>query len=347
MKEQRLREILSSFEKVRIAVVGDYFLDKWLLIDRSRDEVSIETDLTAYQVFGKRICPGASGTILNNLSTLGVGTLYAVGFVGDDGEGYELVRELKNQGVNIEHIFKSGDVFTPTYIKPLFSSGKTETETNRLDIKNIKTTQRELEDKVIQNLWSVAPKVDALIALDQLREENCGVLTERVRQELANIADAHPDLIVYADSRAFTDRFRNVIIKCNHHEALAIISPDQRNQADLEIVKRCLLKMSETTHHRVFVTCGPRGVLAMNDSGGVDLVETVDIKGPIDICGAGDACSSGIVASMCMGASAQEAAFVGNLVSSLTIQQLGTTGTANRNQVIQRYLEFFGEGQAK
>ena len=41
-----------------------------------------------------RAQPGGAGTILNNLVALGVGRIVPVGFCGDDGEGYELRREL-------------------------------------------------------------------------------------------------------------------------------------------------------------------------------------------------------------------------------------------------------------
>jgi bifunctional ADP-heptose synthase (sugar kinase/adenylyltransferase) len=39
------------------------------------------------------------------------------------------------------------------------------------------------------------------------------------------------------------------------------------------------------------------------------------------------------------GGSAQEAALVANLVASITVQQIGTTGTASVTQVINRYRE--------
>jgi hypothetical protein len=48
---------------------------------------------------------------------------------------------------------------------------------------------------------------------------------------------------------------------------------------------------------------------------------------------------SGIVASLLVGASAQESADVGNLVASITVQQLGTTGTASPQQVVDRWRE--------
>jgi bifunctional ADP-heptose synthase (sugar kinase/adenylyltransferase) len=78
MERQRLIEILDRFSGLRIAVVGDFFLDKWLEIDRSLDELSVETGLTAYQVVAKRCYAGAAGTVLSNLSALEAGTLYAL-----------------------------------------------------------------------------------------------------------------------------------------------------------------------------------------------------------------------------------------------------------------------------
>jgi sugar/nucleoside kinase (ribokinase family) len=45
---------------------------------------------------------------------------------------------------------------------------------------------------------------------------------------------------------------------------------------------------------------------------------------------------AGIVSALCCGASPAEAAAVGNLVASITVQQIGTTGTATRKQVLER-----------
>ena len=71
-----------------VGVLGDLFLDRYLDIDPARDEPSVETGLTAYQVVGVRSYPGALGTVLNNLAALGVGRIVPVAAIGDDGEGY-------------------------------------------------------------------------------------------------------------------------------------------------------------------------------------------------------------------------------------------------------------------
>jgi sugar/nucleoside kinase (ribokinase family) len=63
----------------------------------------------------------------------------------------------------------------------------------------------------------------------------------------------------------------------------------------------------------------------------------------VDIVGAGDSATSGIVASLIAGADPLEAACVGNLVASITVQQIGTTGTATPEQVLNRLRESASE----
>ena len=82
----RLAELIERFPRLRIAVVGDFFLDKYLDVDPAIAEASIESGKTANQVVAIRHSPGAAGTVVSNLAALGTGTLHAVGFTGDDGE---------------------------------------------------------------------------------------------------------------------------------------------------------------------------------------------------------------------------------------------------------------------
>jgi sugar/nucleoside kinase (ribokinase family) len=68
-------------------------------------------------------------------------------------------------------------------------------------------------------------------------------------------------------------------------------------------------------------------------------VPAYPVSGLIDIVGAGDSTSAGIACALAAGATLPEAAAFGNLVASITIRQIGTTGTATREQVRQRWQE--------
>src|SRR5437763_16198204 len=90
-----LEHILGRIPSLTIGVLGDLFLDRYRDLDAALTEPSLETGLDAYQVVNVRPLPGAAGTVLNNLVTLGVGRVYPVAVIGDDGEGYELTRALR------------------------------------------------------------------------------------------------------------------------------------------------------------------------------------------------------------------------------------------------------------
>src|SRR5207248_8719350 len=101
-----IERILSTIPQRTIGLLGDLFLDRYLDIDPARDEPSVETGLTAYQVTGVRSYPGALGTVLNNLAALGVGRIVPIAAIGDDGEGYELRQALKAMpGVELGGVF--------------------------------------------------------------------------------------------------------------------------------------------------------------------------------------------------------------------------------------------------
>ncbi|HET6325513.1 MAG TPA: carbohydrate kinase, partial [Planctomycetaceae bacterium] len=71
MKRDRLEELLARFASRRVAVMGDFFLDKYLEVDPKLAETSVETGKTANQVVEIRTSPGAAGTVVNNLAALG------------------------------------------------------------------------------------------------------------------------------------------------------------------------------------------------------------------------------------------------------------------------------------
>lgn len=342
MEKTRLKSILSELKNVSIVVAGDYFLDKYLYIDREKDELSLETNLTAYQVVNKLLNPGAAGTITNNLRALGVGNVISLGFIGEDGEGFELAKGLKDTGVNTKYLIKTNKRFTPTYTKPVFTENSAVKELNRLDIKNWTPTPKIIENKIINNLASLAKKVNAVIVLDQVGEENCGAITEKVREFLPELYHINKDLIIYADSRVNIAKFNSIIIKCNNYEAARVLTGESEMEPDSLLIKKSGVFLSNKTGMPVYITCGKDGIMVFNKEY-FRKIPAVFAKGPFDKCGAGDSATSGIVSALCCGASLPEAALLGNIVSSITIQQIGTTGTASPAQILERYEEVFNK----
>src|SRR4029453_17180601 len=128
-----IEQVLAALPHTTIGVLGDLFLDRYLDLDAGLTEPSIETGLDAYQVVKVRSYPGSAGTVINNLAALGVGRIYPIAFIGDDGEGDELRQALKLlPAVEQGGILSVPERRTPTYTKPMLG----QEELNRLDIKN-------------------------------------------------------------------------------------------------------------------------------------------------------------------------------------------------------------------
>src|ERR1035437_4946908 len=93
LTRKRFTELTAKFPQTNIAVIGDFFLDEYLILDKRLSEISVETNLEAYQVTSTRKNPGAAGTVTNILRSLDA-PVAAIGFTGDDGHGFELRRAL-------------------------------------------------------------------------------------------------------------------------------------------------------------------------------------------------------------------------------------------------------------
>ncbi len=332
MNANRFTEITNRYGRLRAGIVGDFFLDRYLHIDPAKNETSIETGLTVYNVVQVRSQPGAAGTILNNLVALGVGEVFAVGFCGDDGEGYELRQALAAQpGVNLAHFLTTSMRRTPVYCKPLvLEPGKPPRKLNRFDSKNWTPTPPDLKRALADRIRVVAAVADILLLLDQVDLPETGVVTDLVKDAAHAAQQSRSDLVVLADSRRGLRDFPPVGFKMNVAEfALLIDSP----ASGLDEVRRHAAELSARNGQPVFVTLAEVGIVGAALGGEPEHLPAHPVRGPIDIVGAGDAVTANLAVALAAGASVREAMELAMAAASVVIHQVGTTGTASTSQL--------------
>jgi bifunctional ADP-heptose synthase (sugar kinase/adenylyltransferase) len=330
----RLDAILGAMPRLTIGLVGDLFLDRYLELQPT-GEISIETGLEAYQVVGVRNSPGALGTVMNNLAALGVGLLMPTTVIGDDGHGYDLLRVVRRLPVDPQNIICSPDRLTPTYTKPMQPIGDEWRELNRLDVRTRGPLSEKVQDFLCERIAHTWMSSDGLIVLDQVNETGCGVITDQVRSFLRSLAKERPEKLIYVDSRQRLSAFDFGVLKGNRAEIAAASGIDPA--ADLAAFEQATKRIAARTGKPVFCTLGEIGTLVATTDGKTEVVPAPHVSGPIDIVGAGDAATSGIVTALLCGATPVEAAMLGNLVASITIQQVGTTGTASPAEVREQW----------
>lgn len=345
MTRRKLESILERLPDLSIAVFGDFFLDRYFVIESSLAERSVETGLTAHQVVRKRLSPGAAGTVASNLRALGVGDVICIGAIGADGEGYELKEALRRLGASYDSwLLESSDIATPCYTKPMLRERGQERELERIDIKNRAPMPCKIESALIDKLEAVLDTTQGVIIADQVQERNFGAVTDGVRGKLGELARKHHDTVFFADSRLRIGEFRGVITKPNMFEAVNAIrggarkdSADAMSEFTLEDAKACAAELRKQTGQDVYMTAQEEGIFIFGEP--PIHVSAVRVEGEIDPVGAGDSCTAGVVSALCAGATSEEAALLGNLVASITVQKIGQTGTATPGEVLARFDE--------
>jgi len=333
VQASRLKEITNRYSDLRVAVVGDFCLDRYLEIDPRRQGISIETGLPVHNVTNVRSQPGAAGTILNNLVALGIGEIYPVGFCGEDGEGFELQRALAaKRGVRLDHFLQTNQRRTFTYCKPLVrEAGKAPVELNRLDSKNWTPTPASIQDRIIESFRKLSDYVNAMILMDQVDVPETGVITAKLLEVVRCFSESNANRLVIADSRRSLQGYPPVCFKMNASELQAFTGAGRK--LSLNELKQTAAGLAQSHGRSVFVTLAEQGILGASRSGQIEHVPAFPIRGEIDVVGAGDSVTANLTAALSSEGTMRESLEIAMAAASIVVHQLGTTGTASVEEI--------------
>lgn len=317
-------EILARFRDLSALVVGDICLDRWCEYDPAAAEPSRETGIPRIAVIRTQVTPGAGGTVANNLAALGAGRVAVLGAIGEDGFAAELLRALAQRRIEPDLIVQTPEIQTFTYTKLLNAETGAE-DLPRVDFINTRPLPEQAERAVLERLRGCASAFDVILVSDQAETAMGGVVTEALRELLAELAAAHPGKVIWVDSRKRAELFRRVIVKPNRDEAADAC----RRAFGAVDYQRLLAFLGGPC---LIVTHGADGALVV-EPGRETWVRTRPVANPVDICGAGDSFSAGAALALRVTGSPVEAARIGNLVASVTIMKKGT-GTASPEEVL-------------
>lgn len=316
-------EIVGAFPRLSVLVVGDICLDHWCTYDPNEAEPSRETGIPRIAVTSTIATPGAAGTVANNLVTLGAREVAVMGVVGDDGHGYELMQKLGQRHIGTDLVCRTPLISTFTYTK-LLNSQTGEEDRPRVDFINTAPLPDSIEQDLADRVMAHAQHFDVVIISDQAETSAGGVVTPRIREALSEVARANPGRVFWADSRRRLEHFRHITLKPNEDEVLAAFR------------RASLASFAELRAHThapaLIVTSGGTGA-KVTTAAGEWHVPTRTVTHPVDICGAGDSFNAGGALTLAITGDPLQAAYVGNLVASITIMQKGT-GSATPQQVI-------------
>ena len=339
MDENRLQDIVLRWAQTRVLVVGDFVLDRRLQIDPARIERSEETGLPAHQVVAVTIAPGAAGQVAAALRAPG-SAVVTLGVIGDDGDGYELRRSLRALGIDERAMVVAADRYPATSILPVNQSAAALSyDLERLDIRSRSPLAPSTTAALIERLRSLVMQVHAVIVVDRIPDEECGVVTSRLRLEIVDLAACHPDVWFLAHSRWRTGLFRNVIVVPNARECVRAVYASDSDHPPLALVGQAAGQLHRRTGKPVIVTLGLRGMLVIHNDG-MTHIPAIPVTGPINAVGANDSVLAVVTVALCAGATLDEAVQAGSLAAAATMRS-GVTGGVAPDQIVALWRAYY------
>ncbi len=330
MKPELLQEVLEKIKSVKIAIIGDFCLDAYWFVDKSKSEISIETGNPTEPIRQQKYSLGGAGNVANNLFALQIKDIRAFGVTGNDPFGAEMISIMNKTGINTRNMLIQDEQWaTHVYIKPHLG----EKEQNRIDFGNFNTLSDKTADRLIQNLRKEAVEVNLIIINQQVLS---GIHTEYFRQKLVDVITHFPEKIFIADSRNYTDYYRGAYRKMNDAEAVRLceISKEPGEIVSYSEVNYAAERLYERYRKPLFITRGSRGSIVTDDKG-ISEIGGLMIISRTDTVGAGDSYLAGVAATLAAGYSLETAGEMGTFAAGVTVQKLFQTGTASPEEVFR------------
>ena len=215
-----IQSILDKIQNVKIAVYGDLCLDAYWILDPNGSEVSVETGKKGQAVREQNYRLGGASNIISNLAALNPAEIKAIGPIGNDIFGQEIIRQFQELKVNTDGIVLNDAPFqTVTFCKRYLN----QEEEPRIDFGFFNELPEKASDQMILSIESALQSCDALIINQQVP----GSLDHSsFLQKLNQLLEKYPDKTVLMDSRDYSVKIQNIILKTNAVEAARLNGVD-------------------------------------------------------------------------------------------------------------------------
>lgn len=292
---ERLLDILNSFPKKRIIVIGDVMLDKTIIGDVSR--ISPEAPVQIVNVKKEIYEPGGAANVAMNVSSLG-GNVSLFGFVGKDDNAKILLKILEEKKVC--HFLDENSLTT---LKLRIRSGNH--QLLRIDYEE--TSPKNFSQNIIEIMKEEINNSDIILISDYAK----GTITPDLMNFLKSF---NKKIIINPKPRNMHLYHDSFLIICNKKEALEMsIQKD-----DVYTAGRYL---KENLNCNIIITRGEKGMVLFSD---IENDISTDAREVYDVMGAGDTVIAALSLSLASGASLEESMVIANHAAGISVSKVGT-----------------------
>jgi D-glycero-beta-D-manno-heptose-7-phosphate kinase len=314
----RLLDVVATFPRQTVCVVGDFVLDEFVSSEIAR--VSREAPVLILRHRRTESYPGGGANAAVNLAALGARVL-AVGVVGEDAGGGTLIDAFRSRHVDVRGIRRVPEWVTP--VKTRYLAGWTHpTEQQVLRVDREPTAQ--IPDDIVKAVGRHARRAARQAGAVLVSDYGFGAATPALVQKLVAkrvTLDSRYRLLDYRDAGVTAATPNEPELEAAYH---AKIGADSDRL--VELGTRALRDMGLEA---LVVTRGKDG-LAMFErgaNGGAPASHNISIYGSdeaVDVTGAGDTVIAVFTLALAAGASHLEAAHLANYAGGIVVMKRRT-----------------------
>jgi len=308
LSPERIAAVLAGVRSVRVLVVGDLMLDRY--ISGTVDRISPEAPVPVVSVERETSAVGGAANVAANVAALGA-ECRVVGCIGRDAAGEQLRGELDALNVRTDGLVATDE--RPTTVKTRILARRQQVV--RFDHESEADTGGGLASALAAAVTELGTSSDVLV----LEDYNKGVLVPQVIAAAEAVSGARGlPTVVDPKRRNFFAYSGTTVFKPNAKElsdALGeFIHPDD---ADWMEATRIRLGCGN-----LLLTLGEHGMALQTSEGSLVRIPTV-ARGVYDVSGAGDTVIAAVAVAMAAGASAREAAILANHAAAIEVGKPG------------------------
>ena len=316
MDKKKILDNINKLKEPKILVIGDFAIDE--MVFGQTERISREAPVLILEHTETKIILGTASNAANNISSLNLGKVGAIGVLGDDYYGKVLINALNEAKINTDFMVvdKERKTTTKTRISGSCSQSVTQ-QIVRIDRQTKTPVTGDVEKKIIENIKKAMPMYDGVI----LSDYHLGCLTQNVIT--AAIEEAKKlNKIIVADIQKEMEKYKGVTaITPNQPDTEKFVSKfikDDKtlNEAGLELMNKLDLKT-------LLITRGENGMAVFEKGKEPVKIPAFNKKEVFDVTGAGDTVVAAFTLALCAGFSAKEAAIIGNTAASIVIRHFG------------------------
>jgi len=337
----RLKRLLPRFRKVRVAVLGDLMLDRYLVGNASR--LSPEAPVPVIDFVEQKNRLGGAGNVAANIAALGArvqpfgvlgGRKSASSKIVDDDPGSDFRHCLAADGIDDSGVL--ADPHRKTTVKSRVIAGHQQIV--RIDDERRDPLSPDSAEKLFRLLLRTLPSQKALIISDYDK----GLLTDPFAERVLHACHRFkvPVFVKPKTSRLFAYHGAQVVV-CNKKEASSYVARSLNTDPSIEEAGRALLPHFGAA--AVVITRGEQGMSLFEEGsprhlhipatsfevtyarvGQPGIERGASGRQVFDVTGAGDTVLSVLSLAVAAGASLPDAALLANTAAGVVVGKLGT-----------------------